>query len=154
MRDNIILKILCFFVSNHLPFCNIADTCSVKYLDLAETNINSEGARSLFRIPQLEYLRLFNNNLGDGDFFSNPETALLLASSNLKTLDLCGNKVTNLCIFLSTLIEEYRKRDSMMVLEVLELGGNTISDSDEELINQLKLLGVDVAKDKPVQNKE
>lgn len=132
----------------------IAETCCVKYLDLAETNLCSENAREFLKITTLEYLRLFNNDLGGGDFFSNPETAKLVANSNLKTLDLCGNHAINLHVFLATLLEIYRQKDSSKMLEVLELGGNKLTEMDETLIDQLKSLGVDVAKDRPTTDQE
>lgn len=97
-------------------------------------------------------MRLFNNNLGDGDFFDST-TASLIASSDIKVLDLCGNNGTNLERFLNTLLEIYKNRSEQKYgkssLETLELGANTISEEDENIIQELKVYGVDIARDKP-----
>jgi len=124
----------------------------ISSLDLAQTKVNTDCARKFISIPNLKYLRLFNNNLGDGDFFDST-TASLIASSDIKVLDLCGNNGTNLERFLGTLLGIYKNRSEQKYgkfsLETLELGANTISEEDENTIKELKVYGVDIARDKP-----
>jgi len=122
-------------------------------LNLSQTNLKAGTARKLFRVPRLRNLCLFNNNLGGGDFFSCPTTAKLIASSDLSTLDLCGNNATDLDTLLSTLYACYKEDNgATRKLDVLELGGNIVRESDEIWISKLKRLGLDVARDRPTQN--
>lgn len=122
---------------------------NLEYLDLAQTNLSSENAIQFLKIPNLKYLRLFDNNLGEGSFFSNPELINILAENVcLETLDLCGNKATDLSLFLNRLLRLY-KTEPRHVISVLELGGNPITEADELIINELKSLGVDIARDRP-----
>ena len=115
LHGNLIAQFFCF-----LTFTDK----SLNSLDLSRTKLESVTARELLRVPKLYHLRLFDNNLGSGDFFSSPVTAKLIASSDLRTLDLCGNNAKELNTLLSTLYACYKEDNGATIkLNVLELGG-------------------------------